>query len=103
MLTIATDVLDEPHVTELVMSWLFVPTKLPMARNCTVPPLLIMGLIGLNEIDARVGGTTVKFEPEEAVTPLTATVMGPVVAPGGTVTVRLVAVAALTAARMPLN
>lgn len=47
--------------------------------------------------------STVKFVEEVAVDVPTVTVIGPVVAPEGTLTVRLFAVAAVTVAAVPLN
>ena len=47
--------------------------------------------------------STVKLVLEVAVDVPTVTLMGPVVAPVGTVTVRLFAVAAVTVAAVPLN
>ena len=47
--------------------------------------------------------STVKFVAEVAVDVATVTVIGPVVAPEGTLTVRLFAVAAVTVAGVPLN
>ena len=49
------------------------------------------------------GKTNVKLEPLVAVRPSTVTVMGPVVAPEGTVTVILVELLAVTVATVPLN
>src|SRR5437899_7360154 len=49
------------------------------------------------------GAVTVKFVALVAVPPLVVTVIGPAVAPPGTGAVRLVADAAVTVARTPLN
>ena len=57
---------------------------------------------GLIEVIAGIC-RTVKLVADVAVDEPTDTVIGPVVAPEGTVTVRLFAVAAVTVARVPLN
>ena len=48
-------------------------------------------------------GSTINWRSEVAVFPATVTAIGPVVAPGGTVTTRLVLVAERTVAPVPLN
>jgi len=55
------------------------------------------------EIDDTAPAVTVKFESELADWLATVTLIGPLCAPLGTVTVKLVGVAALTAAVVPLN
>lgn len=59
-------------------------------------------LVGVKPVIVGVG-STVKLDPVVTVTPLTVTEMGPEVAPAGTVTVRLVVVATVTTAWVPLN
>jgi len=59
-------------------------------------------VVGVKDVIEGVG-KTVKFEALVMVTPLVATLIGPVVAPDGTVVVRLVVVAAVTVASVPLK
>ena len=56
--------------------------------------------VGANEV---IAGGTVKLDALVAVCPLTETVIAPLVAPDGTVTVRLVEVALIIVAAVPLN
>ena len=73
------------------------------AYCCEIPLTTVVGPIGLTAIESKLAGTTVKFVSEVAVTPPTVTDIGPVVAPEGTVTTSVFAVADLTVAGVPLN
>jgi len=88
---------------------------LNVGRNENVAPVrlepltwkpLIVGVLSANvwlrDVIAGIV-STVKFVLEVAVEVPTVTLIGPVVAPAGTVAVRLFAVAAVTAAVVPLN
>jgi hypothetical protein len=92
-----------------------IATGVKVGRNANVAPvrfapatwkLLIVEpdsvSVGLTEVTTGTA-STVKLLLEVAVDDPTVTVMGPVVAPEGTVTVRLFVVAAVTVAVVPLN
>jgi len=60
-------------------------------------------LVGVKLVIVGGGGSTLKLLPLVPVKPFTVTVIGPVVAPAGTLVVSDVAVAAVTVAAVPLN
>jgi len=103
--TVATSCVVDADVTLAVVPWNF--TVLFAAVALKFAPVIVTDvptgpLLGLNpEI---VGGpTTVKLLPLVAVSPATVTLIVPVVAPLGTVATRLVVVAEVTVAVVPLN
>jgi hypothetical protein len=71
LLTVATAVLLEVHVTEFVRFCWLPSLYAPVAVNCCVAPFTMDGLDGVREIETRVGGVTVRvvdplIEPEIA-------------------------------------
>lgn len=101
MLIVAIVVFEELQTTEVVMSPAVPLLYVPTARNCWVAPIPIVELAGVAVIETK--EVTVKLVSEAAVEPPSVTEIGPVVALGGTVTVKLFAVAAVTVAAVPLN
>src|SRR5581483_145964 len=67
VLTVATAVAVEPHVTEFVRSWMLPLVNVPIAVNCLVTFLTMNGWAGITVIELRVGAITVRI-----VEPLTA-------------------------------
>ena len=59
MLIVATVVVNELQVTELVRFWVLVSLNVPVAVNCCVVPLGIEGLAGLTAMDTSVAAVTV--------------------------------------------
>jgi len=58
---------DESHVTEVVRSWIVPSEKCPVAVNCWVVPLAMLGSIGAMSSDVRVALVTVRVvKPETA-------------------------------------
>ncbi len=56
----ATVVLDELHLTAVVRSWIESSVNKPMAWNCFVKPMLIVGSGGNTVIDTSSGAVTVR-------------------------------------------
>ena len=72
MLMVAAAELDELHSTEPVMSCVLVSVKVPVAVNCFVVPMAMLGLAGVTAIETRVALVTVSevvplTEPDAAV------------------------------------
>src|ERR1700733_2890522 len=68
---VATTVLLELHVAELLRFCWLLSLYVPVAVNCCVPPFTIDGLAGVTAIDTNIGGVTVSvveplIEPELA-------------------------------------
>jgi hypothetical protein len=61
LLTVATAVLEEDQVTWSVRSWVELSVKTPVAVNCCVNPLAMLGIAGDTSMDASVASVTVKF------------------------------------------
>ena len=59
MLIVATVVVNELQVTELVRFWVLVSLNVPVAVNCCVVPLGIEGLAGVTAMDTSVAAVTV--------------------------------------------
>ena len=59
MLTVATLVLDELHVAVVVMFWVLLSLKVPVAVSCSVPPTFTTGLGGVIAIETSTAGVTV--------------------------------------------
>ena len=59
LLTVATPVLDEFQVAEAVRSCVVLSEKVPVAANCLVVPLAMLGLDGVTVMDTSVAGVTV--------------------------------------------
>jgi len=60
LLIVATPVLDELQVTDLVRFWLVLSEYVPVAVNCWLAPLAIFGFAGVTEIEMRVVGLIVR-------------------------------------------
>jgi hypothetical protein len=58
VLMVATPVLDDVHVAELVKSCWLASLKVPVAVNCCFWPAAIDGFPGVTDIDTRMGGPT---------------------------------------------
>src|SRR5271166_5954489 len=65
---VATDVVAEAHVTWLVRFAVELSEYVPVAVNCSVSPLAMLGLAGVTAIDCNVAAVTVSTV--EPVTPL---------------------------------
>jgi hypothetical protein len=59
VLIVATVVLNELQVTELVRFWVLLSLNVPVAVNCCVVPLGIEELAGVTAMDTSVAGVTV--------------------------------------------
>jgi len=65
LLMVATAVFDELQVTDDVMFNVVPSEYVPVARNCCLPRLVMLGLIGVTVMDSRVADVIVKtVEPE---------------------------------------
>ena len=53
-LTVAIDVEDELQITDDVKSFVEASEYIPVAASCVVPPIVILGLLGVTEIEPRV-------------------------------------------------
>jgi hypothetical protein len=62
LLTVATVVADEAHVTWLVKFWTELSEYVPVAVNCSVSPLGTLGFVGVTAIDSTTGAVTVNGE-----------------------------------------
>jgi len=60
LLTLATDVLDEPQVTWEVISWLVPSEYVPEAANCWVFPAGTLGLAGVTDMEVRIAVVTLR-------------------------------------------
>jgi hypothetical protein len=58
VLTVATNVSDELHITCALISWLVKSEYVPVAVNCWVTPTGILGLAGVTAIEDRVAEFT---------------------------------------------
>jgi hypothetical protein len=61
LLTLATAVADELQVTDLVRSCVVLSEYVPVAVNCRVVPLAMLGLVGVTARDTSVAGVTVRM------------------------------------------
>ncbi len=59
LLIVATPVLDDAQVTELVRSWVVLSEYVPVATNGCVEPWAMLGLVGVTLIDFSVAALTV--------------------------------------------
>ena len=57
---VATEVVAEAQVTWLVRSSVELSENVPVAVNCSVVPLAMLGLAGVTAIEVSVAGLTVK-------------------------------------------
>jgi hypothetical protein len=74
LLIVATPVLDELQVTFVVRFCVLLFENVPVAVNCSVLPLLIVGFTGVTAIDDKVPAFTVSIvEPE--IEPLVAVIV----------------------------
>src|SRR5215510_1342307 len=64
---VATAVSEDDQVTAVVRSCVVASVYVPVAANCCVVPLAMLGLAGVTPIDTRVAAVTVSVvEPETA-------------------------------------
>ncbi len=68
LVIVATDAVAEAHVTWLVRFSVELSEYVPVAVNCSVRPLAMLGLAGVTAIDSNVAAVTVRTV--EPVTPL---------------------------------
>ena len=59
LLTVAPDVFEEPHVTELLRSCVLPSLKVPVAVSCCVVPKAIDGFVGVTASDVSTAAVTV--------------------------------------------
>jgi hypothetical protein len=59
--TVVTDVFDELHVTELVITCVLESEYVPVAVNCCVAAIAIAGFAGVTAIDVSVAAVTVRI------------------------------------------
>lgn len=59
LLNEATAILDEPHVASFVMSCFELSENVPVAAYCSVPPTLILAVVGVTAIETIVADVTV--------------------------------------------
>jgi len=65
LLMVATLVLDELHVTAVVISCVLLSENVPIAVNCLLSPVVIFGFVGVTVIDINTAVVTVQVvEPE---------------------------------------
>ncbi len=72
LVTVATDVFDEPQVTCVAISWLVPSEYVPIAANCWATPTGMIGLAGVTAREERAAEVTVRavlaeIPPEVAV------------------------------------
>lgn len=60
LLTTATVAFDEVQATALVMSWLVLSEKAPVATNCWLEPRVMEGFVGVTVIETKVAPVTVR-------------------------------------------
>ena len=60
ILMVATPVLDELQITDAARSCVVLSVKVPVAVNCLVVPLAMLGLTGETAMDTSVAGVTVR-------------------------------------------
>jgi hypothetical protein len=56
---VAVEVVPDDHVTEVVKFCVLLSVYVPVAVNCCVRPLVIVGFAGVTAIDCRVAAVTV--------------------------------------------
>src|ERR1700746_2779687 len=61
LLMVATPVAEEAQVTVEVRSWIVLSVKVPVAVNCSVSPLAMLGVGGVTAMDTSVASVTVRF------------------------------------------
>src|SRR6185503_14025557 len=56
LLIVATPMIDDAHVTDVVRFWVLPSLKVPVAVNCWIPPMPIEGFAGVTARDCNAGG-----------------------------------------------
>jgi hypothetical protein len=59
LLIVATEVVADAQVTEVVKFWVELSVKVPVAMNCCVRPRAMLGVGGVTAIDTSVAAVTV--------------------------------------------
>src|SRR5207249_3389077 len=77
LLIVATPGLDELQVTWVVRSCIVLSLKVPVAVNCRVGRIAMLGLVGITAIGVRVAAVTVSVVCPEAAPKVAVIVMGP--------------------------
>ena len=78
--TVATAVLDELQVTEMVTSWVVPSEKNPVAVNCWVPPGML-GLAGVTTMEDKAVEVTIRVVPPETAPEVAVMIVVPAVRP----------------------
>jgi hypothetical protein len=77
LLTVATDGFDELQVACEVRSFVVPSENVPVAANCWVAPILILGVGGVRDMEDRVADVTVRVVLPEVLPELAVTVVVP--------------------------
>jgi hypothetical protein len=77
LLMVATTVLDDAHVTELVRFWVELSEYVPVAVNVWVVPLATLGNEGVTAIDPSTAAVTVKLVDPETLPSVAVIVVDP--------------------------
>ncbi len=80
LLMVATDVADELQVTDVVRTWVVLSENVPVAMNCLVVPVGMLGLVGVTAMDTSVAGVTVNASDPEMFPEVAVTVVEPAAA-----------------------
>lgn len=80
LLIVATPVLDEFQMAEVVRSCVVLSENVPVAVNCLPVPLAILGLVGVIAMEVNVAGVTVSVVEPETLPEVAVIVVAPVVA-----------------------
>jgi hypothetical protein len=79
--TVATAVLEELQVTEMVTSWVVPSEKVPVAVNCWVVPPGTLGLAGVTAMEDKVAEVTIRVVPPETSPEVAVMIVVPAVRP----------------------
>ena len=69
LLMVATEVFEEPQVTEFVRFCVLPSLYVPVAANCCVPPLAIDGFVGVTAIDDNTAAAVMVSVVEPVIEP----------------------------------
>ena len=74
LLTVATEVVADAQVTEVVTSWVELSAYVPVAVNCCVVPSAISGFVGVTVVEINAAGDTVNVTGAEVMAPIAAVI-----------------------------
>ena len=107
LLMAATPVADEFQVTAVVRSWVVLSEYVPVAVNCLVVPLTMLGLVGVTAMDMSVAEVTVNVVDPDIVPDVAVIVVVPtaaeVASPLEPAALLMAATPVLTNSRSPLS